>query len=180
MNSAALRFIPDGEPLPPESKPVEPKTAYFAGGCFWGTEDMFHAVPGVIDAVSGYQNGRTENPTYEEVCSGTTGHAESVKVVYDPNRVSYRKLLEAFFESIDPTTLNRQGPDRGTQYRSGVFATDAEQKAEAEAYIAELSKSPEYAQKKIVTTVEMAKTFYPAEEYHQDYHLKHGGSCRVK
>lgn len=179
MNSAALNFIPDGEPLPPESRPVESKVAYFAGGCFWGTEDMFHAVPGVIDAVSGYMNGTTENPTYKEVCSGTTGHAESVKVVFDPKRVTYRALLEAFFADIDPTTLNRQGPDYGTQYRSGVYAVDAEQKAAAEAYIAELQKSPKFAGKKIVTQVEMAKTFYPAEEYHQDYHLKHGGSCRL-
>ena len=187
MNSAALKFIPDGEPMPPESKPFETmvthptktEVAYFAGGCFWGTEDMFHGVPGVVDAISGYMNGTKENPTYEEVCTGRTGHAETVKVVFDPTHVTYRKLLESFFADIDPTTLNRQGPDYGTQYRSAVFAADEAQKKEAEAYLTELAASPKFAGKKIVTSVEMAKTFYPAEEYHQDYHLKHGGSCRV-
>ncbi|MBI1852736.1 MAG: bifunctional methionine sulfoxide reductase B/A protein [Planctomycetes bacterium] len=177
MNSAALKFIPDGSPLPPESRPVEPQVAYFAGGCFWGVEDLFERTPGVMDAISGYMNGNTENPTYKEVCTDTTGHAESVKVVFDPKRVTFHDLLGVYFTHIDPTTLNSQGPDFGTQYRSAIFAANATQKDEAEKAIKELQTSPKFAGKKIVTIVEMAKTFYPAEEYHQDYHKKHGGSC---
>lgn len=180
LNSAALRFIPDGAPLPAESKPVDAQVAYFAGGCFWGVEDVFQQIPGVMDAVSGYQGGRTENPTYEEVCSHTTGHAESVKVTFDPARVTYRELLKVFFDNHDPTQLDRQGPDVGDQYRSQVFASTDEQRKAAEAYVRELQASPEYRGRTIVTKIAMAPKFYPAEDYHQDYHRKHGGSCKVK
>ena len=159
---------------------MDAQTAYFAGGCFWGVEDVFQQIPGVMDAVSGYQGGTLENPTYKQVCSGTTGHAESVKIVFDPNRVTYKDLLGVFFKNHDPTTMNRQGPDFGEQYRSAVFASSPAQKAEAEAYVKELQATPKFASKKIVTAVvDPGPLFWPAEDYHQDYHKKHGGSCRV-
>ena len=181
MNSAALRFIPDGEPLPSESQPVKSAKAYFAGGCFWGVEDVFQQIPGVIEATSGYMGGETEDPTYEDVCRHDTGHAETVEVVFDPARVSYKELLKVFFDNHDPTTMNRQGPDVGENYRSAIFAADAAQKQEAAATLAELAKSPRFANRKIVTQlVDPGHTFWPAEEYHQDYHAKHGGSCSVK
>ncbi len=179
LNSAALTFFPAGAPLPPQSRPADVQAAYFAGGCFWGVEDVFAQLEGVIDAESGYQNGSTANPSYEQVCSGTTGHAEAVKVTFDAGRISYRELLRIFFANHNPTTRNRQGPDVGTQYRSAVFAATPEQKAQAEAYLKELRADPRFAGRDIVTAVEDAKTFYPAEAYHQDYHRKHGGSCRV-
>jgi methionine-S-sulfoxide reductase len=177
MNSGALRFYKSGSGLPPESSPVAAQTAYFAGGCFWGVEDRFQQVPGVIDAVSGYQGGTTSRPTYKQVCTDKTGHAETVRVTFDPNRVSYRQLLEWFFKLHDPTQMNRQGPDVGSQYRSVIFANDDEQLKEAKAYIEELAKSDRFRGRKIVTSVERAAPFYEAEEYHQDYHAKHGGSC---
>jgi len=181
MNGVALRFIPDGAELPPESRPVATQTAYFAGGCFWGVEDVFQQIPGVLDAVSGYMGGALEKPSYKAVCSDETGHAETVKVVFDPARVGYKELLRFFFANHDATTLNRQGPDFGSQYRSAVFASDAAQLETAKAFVDELAKSPRFAQKKIVTQlVPPGPVFWPAEEYHQDYHLKHGGSCRVK
>ena len=180
MNGAALRFVPEGEPLPPESRPANLETAYFAGGCFWGVEDVFAQIPGVVDAVSGYQGGSVEQPTYEQVCSGGTGHAESVKVVFDRDKVSYRQLLRVFFANHDPTTLNRQGPDVGTQYRSAIFATSDQQETEAKAYVHELQDAPAFARRKIATRIEKAAPFWPAEAYHQDYHRKHGGSCTVK
>jgi peptide methionine sulfoxide reductase msrA/msrB len=181
MNGAALRFIPDGEELPLESRPAVTAKAYFAGGCFWGVEDVFQQIPGVLDAVSGYMGGETQKPSYKSVCSGTTGHAETVEVTYDPKRVAYRELLRFFFANHDATTPNRQGPDIGTQYRSAVFAADAKQQAEAQAFIRELGQGPRYAQRKIVTEVlAPGPVFWPAEDYHQDYHLKHGGSCSVK
>jgi peptide methionine sulfoxide reductase msrA/msrB len=181
MNSAALRFIPEGEPLPPESQPVKSERAYFAGGCFWGVEDVFQQIPGVMDAVSGYMGGHVERPTYEQVCSKRTGHAEAVEVVFDPKRVSYRELLKVFFDNHDPTTLNRQGPDVGESYRSAIFAATKEQAQQAAAFVAEIQKSPRFAEKKIVTQlVDPGPKFWPAEDYHQDYHQKHGGSCRVK
>jgi len=181
MNGAALKFIPDGEALPPESRPLATQAAYFAGGCFWGVEDVFQQIPGVLDAVSGYMGGSTEKPSYKQVCGDETGHAETVKVVFDPARVSYKELLRFFFANHDATTLNRQGPDFGSQYRSAVFASDVAQLETAKAFVDELAKSPRYAQKKIVTQlVAQGPVFWPADEYHQDYHLKHGGSCRVK
>jgi len=179
LNSAALKFVPDGQPLPPESQPVHPEVAYFAGGCFWGIEHYFQQGPGVIDAVSGYMQGHVEHPTYEQVCSGTTGHAETVKVVYDPKRISYRRLLEAFFAMHDPTQWMRQGPDVGEQYRSGIWYVNEEQRREALAFIRELEASGRYAGRKIVTQVEPAKTFWPAEEYHQDFIAKTGRPCHV-
>jgi peptide methionine sulfoxide reductase msrA/msrB len=181
MNGAALRFVPDGEELPPESRPLPTESAYLAGGCFWGVEDVFQQIPGVLDAVSGYMGGKTAEPSYESVCNGTTGHAETVKVVFDPKRVAYTELLRFFFANHDATTPDRQGPDHGTQYRSAVFASDPKQLESARAFVAELAKSPKYAERKIVTElVAPGPAFWPAEEYHQDYHRKHGGSCRVK
>jgi peptide methionine sulfoxide reductase msrA/msrB len=179
LNSASLRFFAEGEALPPESKPVATETAYFAGGCFWGVEDLFAQHDGVIDAESGYMNGRTEAPTYKQVCYDETGHAETVKVVFDPARTSFRKLAEHFFRIHDPTTLDRQGPDVGDQYRSAIFTVDEKQAVEAKALIAELAQRPKYQKRRIVTVVEPARKFWRAEEYHQDYHAKHGGSCAV-
>ncbi|MCO6437041.1 MAG: bifunctional methionine sulfoxide reductase B/A protein [Phycisphaerae bacterium] len=179
MNSAALDFVKEGKDMPEGSLPVDKKTAYFAGGCFWGIEDQFQQVPGVLDAVSGYQGGQTKDPSYKEVCTGTTGHAETVRVTYDANRVSYRELLEWFFKFHNPTQLNRQGPDVGEQYRSAIFTVDEDQARKARAYIEELSKSDRFKGKKIVTQVEPAGPFYEAEQYHQDYHAKHGGSCAL-
>jgi methionine-S-sulfoxide reductase len=155
------------------------EVAYFAGGCFWGLEHYFQLGPGVLDAVSGYMQGRGDNPTYKEVCSDTTGHAETVKVVYDPSNITYRRLLEAFFTMHNPTQLNRQGPDVGEQYRSGIWYVNDEQKREAEAYIKELEAANRYGGRPIVTQVEPAKTFWPAEEYHQDYVEKTGRACHV-
>ncbi len=177
LNSAALKFYPADKELPPESRPMNLQTAYFAGGCFWGIEDRFQQVPGVIDAVSGYQGGKTANPTYKQVCSGRTGHAETVRVRFDPARITYRQLLEWFFKFHDPTQLNRQGPDVGEQYRSAIFAADDKQLEEVKAFIEEQAKQDRFRGKKIATTVQTAGPFYEAEPYHQDYHLKHGGSC---
>ncbi|NOT31357.1 MAG: peptide-methionine (S)-S-oxide reductase MsrA [Planctomycetes bacterium] len=181
INGAALLFVPEGEPLPRESRPAVTENAYFAGGCFWGVEDVFQQIPGVLDAESGYMGGAPEQPSYKAVCSGTTGHAEAVKVVFDPLRVSYDELLKYFFANHDATTLDRQGPDHGTQYRSAVFADTPAQLAAAQKFVAELQASARHAQRKIVTQlVPPGPRFWPAEDYHQDYHLKHGGSCRVK
>ncbi len=179
LNSASLTFFEKGAPMPPESTPLKTETAYFAGGCFWGVEDRFQQVPGVIDAVSGYQGGNTQDPSYREVCSGSTGHAESVRVKYDPSAVTYRDLLERFFQFHDPTQLNRQGPDVGTQYRSAIFAADADQLKQAKAFVEEAKKSDRYSGRRVVTEVKMADPFFEAEEYHQDYHAKHGGSCAI-
>lgn len=179
LNSAALTFLPSDQPLPEQSRPVETATAYFAGGCFWGIEHYFQKGPGVIDAVSGYMQGSVENPTYKQVCNGDTGHAEAVKVVFDPKRITYRRLVEAFFAMHDPTQLDRQGPDVGTQYRSGIYTVDATQLAEANAVIAELQGRTLFQRRRIVTEVEPAKTFYPAEEYHQDYIVNTGRACHV-
>lgn len=179
LNSASLVFHEAGQPLPAESKPVEMKVAYFAGGCFWGIEHYFQQGPGVIDAVSGYMQGATDKPTYKQICDTETGHAETVKVVYDPKRISYRRLLEAFFTMHDPTQLNRQGPDFGTQYRSGIWTVDDEQRKEAEAFVKELNASGKLS-KPIVTQIEPAKTFYSAEDYHQDYVEKTGRACHVR
>ncbi|HPO93258.1 MAG TPA: bifunctional methionine sulfoxide reductase B/A protein [Phycisphaerales bacterium] len=185
LNSVSLTFVnkKDLANLPGESRPVKTETAYFAGGCFWGVEDRFQQVPGVVDAISGYMGGKTKSPTYKQVCYENTGHAETVKVVFDPARVTYRQLLEAFFRFHDPTTLNRQGPDVGDQYRSAIFAASAEQLQQARAFIEEMQKSPKFGdKKKIVTQVvgpEQSGPFTQAEDYHQDYHLKHGGSCAL-
>jgi len=153
--------------------------AAFAGGCFWGVEDVFRQVPGVVATAVGYAGWHTANPSYEDVCTHTTGHAETVLVEFDPTKITYPELLNVFFKNHDPTTMNRQGPDFGEQYRSAIFAATPQQKTEAEAYIKELSATPKFASRKIVTVVQDAPVFFPAEDYHQDYHKKHGGSCRV-
>jgi peptide methionine sulfoxide reductase msrA/msrB len=180
LNSAALRFFEQGAPLPAESQPVQAEVAYVAGGCFWGIEHYFQQGPGVLDASSGYMQGRVENPSYRQVCTGTTGHAETVKVEFDPQRVSFRRLLEAFFAMHDPTQLDRQGPDVGPQYRSGIWYTSAQQKEVAEALISELTARRDFGERAIVTQLEPARTFWPAEDYHQDYILKTGGACQVR
>ena len=180
INAEALRFIPEGQPLPPESRPVEARTAYFAGGCFWGVEDVFEQVEGVMSAESGYQGGTKEKPTYREVCAKNTGHAESVRVTFDPARTSYATLLDVFFKNHDATTRDRQGPDVGPQYRSAIFAETEEQARIARETIAALDKTDRYRSAPIVTeVVHPAPRFWVAEDYHQDYHKKNGGSCKV-
>ena len=147
------------------------ETAIFAGGCFWCTEAFFTDLKGVEKVVSGYIGGKTENPTYKEVCTGTTGHAEAIKITYNPDEVAYEDLLEIFFATHDPTTLNRQGADEGTQYRSEIFYTTEAQKTAAENFIKLLTDQDIYG-KKIVTKISKASTFYPAEDYHQDYYAQ--------
>jgi len=155
------------------------KKATFGAGCFWGVEVEFRNVPGVIEAIVGYAGGHTENPTYKQVCTGQTGHAEVVEVEYDASKVSYDQLLDVFWSSHDPTQLNRQGPDFGTQYRSVIFYHDEEQKAEAEASKARLDSSGTF-RRPIATQVVPAVPFYRAEEYHQRYLEKHGrASCHL-
>ena len=144
------------------------KKATFGGGCFWCTEAVFQNVKGVIKSVSGYMGGAIKNPTYEQVCGGNTGHAEVIEVEYDPAVISFNELLLIFFKTHNPTTLNRQGNDSGTQYRSVIFYADDEQKAEAEAMIKQLDAEGIFDQK-IVTQVVPAETFYKAEGYHQNY-----------
>lgn len=152
--------------------------ATFGAGCFWGVESFFREVPGVIDAVSGYAGGHVANPTYRQVCSGMTNHAEVVQVTFDPTKIRYEKLVDLFFKMHDPTQLNRQGPDHGTQYRTVIFAHSPEQARVAKQKIAELSASGRF-RRPIVTTVEDAQPFWRAEEYHQRYFEKNGGSCHV-
>jgi peptide-methionine (S)-S-oxide reductase len=152
--------------------------ATFGAGCFWGVESFFREVPGVSDAVSGYAGGHVANPNYRQVCSGATHHAEVVEVTFDPAKVSYEKLVDLFFKMHDPTQLNRQGPDHGTQYRTVIFTHSPEQARVAKAKIAELSASGRF-RRPIVTTVEDAQPFWRAEEYHQRYFEKNGGSCHV-
>ena len=144
-------------------------TATFGTGCFWCTEAIFEQLNGVLRVTSGYMGGTKENPTYEEVCSGETGHAECVQVVYEPGKISYDELLEVFFKVHDPTSLNRQGADVGTQYRSVIFYHDAAQKEKADYYKKEVDKSGAY-EKPIVTEVAAASRFYNAENYHQEYY----------
>jgi peptide-methionine (S)-S-oxide reductase len=146
--------------------------AIFAGGCFWCEETAFEGVPGVISVTSGYTGGQTKNPSYEMVSSGSTGHAESVQVLYDPNKISYEKLLEIFWHNVDPTQASGQFCDHGTQYRSAIFYRDDNQKRAAEASKAKVEQDPRFAGKKIVTEIVPASTFYPAEEYHQDFYKK--------
>jgi peptide-methionine (S)-S-oxide reductase len=154
----------------------ELKKAYFAAGCFWKVQHVFAGVPGVVRTEVGYMNGKTASPNYEQVCSHTTGHAEAVMVEYDPAKVSYNRLLQTFFTNHDPTTLNRQGPDTGDQYRSAIFYADDQQKQEAEAYKQKLAA--EHAFKKpVVTEISKADQFWRAEDYHQDYYKKHGAVC---
>lgn len=155
------------------------KKATFGAGCFWGVESAFRKVEGVSDLAVGYLGGTMENPTYRDVCAGDTGHAEVVEVQYDPSRVSYEQLLDRFWTIHDPTTLNRQGPDIGTQYRSAIFYHDDEQKAAALASKQALQSSGHF-RRPIVTEITPASAFYRAEEYHQRYLEKHGrSSCSI-
>ncbi len=196
MNSASLRFIPVadlekeglGQFLPDFGKtPTGTKAtqaekrevAIFAAGCFWGVEETFRATPGVKATSVGYTGGHLENPTYKAVCSDTTGHAEAVRVEYDPAVVSYDKLLEIFWTSHDPTQVNRQGPDIGTQYRSSVFFTSPEQEKAAIASKKKLGESGKF-RRPIATEIVPATTYYPAEDYHQQYLAKRGlSNCHL-
>ena len=153
--------------------------ATFGAGCFWGVELAFRQIPGVVDAAVGYEGGHTERPTYKDVCTDTTGHAEVVEVEFDPSKVGYEDLLRVFWENHDPTQLNRQGPDFGKQYRSVVFFHSPEQEAIARKSKADLEKSGRF-KKPIATVIEPAQTFWRAEEYHQQYLEKKGlGSCHT-
>ena len=154
-------------------------TAYFASGCFWCVEEVFESVKGVAEAVSGYAGGTEKKPTYQQVGSGATGHAEAVQVYYDAKVVSYATLLKVFFASQDPTTPNRQGPDRGTQYRSIAFYQTPEEKAQIEKEIAALNASGKYSSP-IVTEVSPFEKFWPAEDYHQDYVRQHPNESYVR
>ena len=188
INSASLRFIPMekmaaqgyGNYLEPFVradliKPSPPReTAILAGGCFWGMEEIIRNIPGVIKTTVGYSGGTVPNPTYEMVCSGTTGHAEAVRVVFDPSRLSYEQLLGYFFRMHDPTTLNQQHNDIGVQYRSAIFYTSEEQRQIAERVKAQVDKSGKW-ERPITTEITKASAFYPAEAYHQDYLQKHPG-----
>ena len=186
INSAAVRFIP-AENLEQEGygqyaslfshevrsgSKEKYESAIFAAGCFWGVEHAFQQIKGVTSVTSGYTGGHAKNPTYKEVCSNTTGHAEAVRVEFDPAIVSYDQLVEYFWKIHDPTTLNRQGPDVGSQYRSAIFYKNEKQKQVARASLLRLKQSGRFT-KKIVTEIQPASDFYPAEEYHQDYFKKH-------
>jgi len=179
LNSASLVFYDSDEERPPQSMPIETETAYFAGGCFWGIEHYYQKGEGVINAVSGYMQGEAANPTYKDISSGDSGHAETVMVVFDPQTISYERLLEAFFDMHDPTQLDRQGPDVGSQYRSGIYTTSAAQQAAAVAMVNKLKAEGRFA-RPIVTEIEPAERFYEAEAYHQDYIETTGRACHVK
>ncbi len=154
--------------------------AIFAAGCFWGVEAAFRALPGVLATAVGYTGGTLPDPTYKDVCSGRTGHAEAVEVEYDPARLSYQDLLRVFWENHDPTTLNRQGPDVGSQYRSAIFYLTPEQQAAAQASKEELERSGAYRHRPIVTEITAATPFHKAEDYHQQYLEKRGqATCRI-
>ena len=176
VNSISMSFVKSGDPLPPvlgkQTTAAKTATAIFAGGCFWGVEYHFEKAKGVLDVVSGYTGGYKDNPTYEQVCYGKTGHIEAVKVSYDPTQTNYETLARLFFEIHDPTQVDRQGPDIGEQYRSVVFYENAEQKQIAEKLI-NILKSKGY---KVATRLEPAKKFWEAEGYHQDYYDKKGSS----
>ncbi len=158
---------------------MQTEKAIFAAGCFWGVEAAFRALPGVTATAVGYTGGTAPSPSYQDVCTGRTGHAEAVEVEYDPARVSYGDLLRVFWESHDPTTMNRQGPDVGTQYRSAIFYHNPEQQAAAEASKQELERAHAF-KRPIVTEITPASAFHRAEEYHQQYLEKRGqASCRI-
>jgi len=154
--------------------------ATFAAGCFWGVEAAFAAIPGVTATAVGYEGGATDRPTYRDVCTDTTGHAEAVELNFDPEKIGYEALLDAFFSLHDPTTKDRQGPDWGTQYRSAIFYHSPEQEAAARAKIERLNAEGRYKPRRIVTQVVPAQTFWRAEEYHQRYLEKRGqASCHI-
>ncbi|WP_371282018.1 peptide-methionine (S)-S-oxide reductase MsrA [Dokdonella sp.] len=165
--STAPKFDPAASSSAKEGEAV----AIFAGGCFWCMEPPFDSLPGVISTTSGYTGGRTPDPSYEQVSSGSTGHAEAVKIVYDPSKVSYQKLLDVFWRNIDPYAVNYQFCDHGDQYRSAIFAVDAEQMKLAEQSKQVLEDS-QHLGKPLATQIVPASTFYPAEDYHQDYYTK--------
>ncbi len=178
LNSASLKFI-EANPKNSDGPETKLAEASFGAGCFWGVEAAFRALPGVRESAVGYQGGTLKNPTYEEVCSGETGHAEVVHVKFDPSEISYEKLLDLFWEEHDPTTPNRQGPDHGTQYRSVIFTYTPEQKTAAENSKAKLEAAGRF-KRPIVTQIVAAPEFYRAEEYHQRYLEKRGQrSCRI-
>ena len=179
LNSASLRFVPAGEDGLPSAAPTGFRRAFFAAGCFWGVEHRFQQIPGVLDAASGYQGGMVESPTYQQVGSGTTGHAESVEVIYDPARVTFRALLDHFFDNHDASERDRQGPDSGTQYRSAVFYMSQDERLGTLSKIAELEDLGALGGRPIVTQVVPAQSLWIAEEDHQNYHEKHGGTCGV-
>jgi peptide-methionine (S)-S-oxide reductase len=163
----------------PKELPMSTDTATFAAGCFWGVQAEFDKVKGVVQTTVGYTGGRTEKPTYNDVCSDATGHAEALQVVFDPAVVTYEQLLDKFWSMHDPTTLNRQGPDFGSQYRSAIFFHSPEQQAAVNALKEKLEKARRF-RRPIVTQIVPAATFWPAEEYHQKYFKKHGGgSCHI-
>ncbi|MEN6375850.1 MAG: bifunctional methionine sulfoxide reductase B/A protein [Smithella sp.] len=189
INSASLKFIPKEKmaesgygqylSLFPDKSAQHTETAIFAAGCFWGVQEYFSRIKGVIKSESGYTGGTKKNPSYEEVCTGKTGHAEAVRVVFNPKIVSYERLLQHFWEIHDPTSLNRQGNDIGSQYRSAIFYIDPKQEMAAKSSLEKLAKSGKYS-RKIVTEILPAKEFYRAEEYHQDYLKKNpGGYCHI-
>jgi peptide methionine sulfoxide reductase msrA/msrB len=158
---------------------MKTQVAIFGAGCFWGVQYYFDQVPGVTATKVGYAGGHTDNPTYEDVLSHSTGHAEALKITFDPSKVTYETLLKHFFRLHDPTQLNRQGPDVGENYRSVIFYADDDQKASAQTMIDNLNKSGKYS-KPIVTTLEKAGKFWPAEDYHQKFTQKTGrGACHV-
>lgn len=190
INSASLRFIPaedlekkgygrynflfqKKEPPSPTDEKSSTHVAMFGAGCFWGVESAFEKIPGVLSTKAGFMGGHVKNPTYEQVCAHTTGHAEVVRIEYDPSKVTYEKLLETFWSIHDPTTLNRQGPDVGDQYRSVIFYATPEEKKAAETLKGKLEKSGKF-KKKIVTEISPSKEFYQAEDYHQKYYEKRG------
>jgi peptide methionine sulfoxide reductase msrA/msrB len=172
LNSAALEFTPSDDLAALADPAAEPAarqaTAVVAGGCFWCTEAAFEQLEGVIDVESGYAGGSKETANYDDVCSGRTGHAEAIRVTYDPQRITYERLLDVFFDAHDPTQLNAQGHDHGTQYRSAIFFANGEQRAKAEQKIKQLNDAHAFAMP-IVTTLEPLKGFFQAEGYHQDY-----------
>lgn len=177
MSTTNTKMASDSSAMNAEASTPKAELATFGAGCFWGVEAKFRKVPGVIDTAVGYTGGATLNPTYKDVCTDTTGHAEVVEVKFDPSKVSYQKLLEVYFGLHDPTQVDRQGPDWGTQYRSEIFTHSKEQMEQAKAYIAMLDASKKF-RKPIATKVSGAGVFYRAEEYHQRYLEKKGlDSC---
>jgi methionine-S-sulfoxide reductase len=167
-----------GQPASSDDPKLEQVT--FGSGCFWCTEAVFDELEGVTSAVSGYSGGSIENPTYEQVCTGRTGHAEVIQVTYDPEKITFAELLEVFWSTHDPTTLNRQGADSGTQYRSAIFYHTDEQRREAEHYMQKLNEAKAFGDP-IVTEITEFETFYPAEDYHQEYYAANPeqGYCRM-
>ncbi|MPS77924.1 MAG: peptide-methionine (S)-S-oxide reductase MsrA [Achromobacter sp.] len=178
-NAAETAFIIPAPAVDQTPDAAGQEKAVIAGGCFWGVQAVFQHVKGVSNAVSGYAGGQATTANYDTVSNGSSGHAEAVEITYDPKQVTYGQLLQIYFSvAHDPTQLNRQGPDRGTQYRSAVFPANDGQRKVAEAYISQLNKSGVYS-KALATTVEPLKQFYPAEGYHQDYLVKHPNSMYI-